>query len=421
MLYYVLVFAPFICSLVISIILALLLYIVPVKSSRLADKISAYVCEFQHYRGTRSIYDVKYYIVAILFLLLGFYFLYIRKYLCVFYVILFISFCLVFVYLDTHFLKSKFYYLLGGTTALIVHDETTPEGKIIKPVKLPSTKVGSLEENFEILEEVFIPSSSDGIDPISIIAGGKNSSLSTRDPLTIILKKTDLSELAVFLEKKQNSNVSAENPKLADSALIEKRDSLKEGTIDVKVNLSSNFNKVLDVNIPSVDVTKPSGHTIASDLNLMFADFMLKFKTKCSAIYDMIHSSYKPQVIQDYYETKKVVDQKVQDPQSFFDWLFDLCCGNWIFFVKLLILLGLFWLFLRYFKDIFKSFSERFKGLLGFYKRPEVRVIDNNKYVTKSPPNSEKRGDKVSTSEIEQILKAFRRLWNKFIKIIKRR
>lgn len=69
MMEYGLFFSYFICSLVLSIILALLLYIVPVKSLRLADKISAYECGFQPYSGTRSTVDVKYYIVAILFVL----------------------------------------------------------------------------------------------------------------------------------------------------------------------------------------------------------------------------------------------------------------------------------------------------------------------------------------------------------------
>ena len=59
----------FICSLVLCIILALLIYITPVKTLRLADKISAYECGFQPYSGTRSTIDIKYYIVAILFVL----------------------------------------------------------------------------------------------------------------------------------------------------------------------------------------------------------------------------------------------------------------------------------------------------------------------------------------------------------------
>jgi hypothetical protein len=146
--------------------------------------------------------------------------------------------------------------------------------------------------------------------------------------------------------------------------------------LEEKVEASKNIQKF------NLDITFSNFYNSVESMLLDFyskaADFFSVIKTKSSMLIHSLRSCYNPQLAADYYDKKRVVDHRKQDPQSFFEWLFDFCSGNWVLFLKLLIFFGLLMLFLAFFKSFFNFFRSMFKRkppAVGFVPKEQPAFI----------------------------------------------
>ncbi len=319
----------------------------------------------------------------------------------------------------------NFCYLFGGTALIVYDDDTrsTSSKQLSNKTKEQLDLEAIMNTDFGD-GEIFTTSSSDSsmveransFDPISIIASDKTASLSAKDPLSIIVDQEKLSKLWAATKNKERSHgstLSTENPSVSvsietkervleesldkitsvDSPLINRIEKMETSSapsiptevplpLEEKVEFSANFKNLFNIDFSYFNSYNVSVPSAVEDLNLkctaMVDSIFSTIKTKSSRLTQSLRSCYNPQLAADYYDKKRVVDHRKQDPQSFFEWLFDFCSGNWVLFLKLLIFFGLLMLFLAFFKSFYNFFRLMFKRkppAVGFVPKEQPAFI----------------------------------------------